>query len=158
MIVIYAYFVVVQLGSVVSLLVGASKNLSDTLIKCAVMTLMMGSGAGFILVFLFSAPSVRYFSCCIYDLQFLEGVTSEMQYQCGNTTCGYRAISVVVPLFVYTACAVLSNLQIHNIYRYLHEIKIEYEHYDRLVHTTVVADTSFDPENEMVQTRNPGVI
>merc|ERR1712194_637212 len=96
---------------------------------------------------LFSVPAVRIFNCCLYDLDFLNDVTSEMEFDCEALSCSYSTASIWLPLVSFISCALLTYQQVHNIYRYLHDKKVEHDNYDRLIHQLYPSDSAPADEN-----------
>jgi hypothetical protein len=142
----YIFMFLTITSHLITLLISANKTITSKQVICTVLYLQLSTLFSIILTIVFSFPAVRIFSCCLYNLDFLNDVTSNIDMNCENQSCSFSTISIWLPLGSFIVCALLSYQQIYNIYHYLHEKKSEHDQYDRLLTTPVAPDESVSPD------------
>jgi hypothetical protein len=130
LIIIYSFFLLVQLGSFLTYLLYATKKINrfHTIVTQSILVITIIAGA--LLVILFSSPALQVLNCCAYDqIGNLKGITSDIIFSCDSTQCNFSVLSIFIPLLVYMIVTVTSALQVQNIRQYVYKKEEEHDEY-----------------------------
>lgn len=88
---------------------------------------------GVVTITLMALPAVQTIQCCIANVDDIEGITKDIDFDCPVYTCNYFKVFTLLPFVSIIWSTFTVHYQVHNMFRFLHERQQEQGSYDRLI-------------------------